>query len=85
MGRASWNITHGKTGNFLEFFPLVNNLFHSKTINSKHFGNGLRTLTRLMGSNNSFSKIIADAFPPWHCVKTHQEAPDQQTEKALAL
>ena len=29
----------------------------------------------------SFSKIIADVFPPWHCVNTHLNSPDQQTDK----
>jgi len=28
------------------------------------------TLTRLMGSNNCFSKILADVFLSWHCVNT---------------
>jgi len=32
-----------------------------------------------MGSNNCFSKIIVDVFPPWHCVNTHLKAPEQQT------
>ena len=27
-----------------------------------------------MGSNNCFSKIIADAIPPWHRVNTHLNA-----------
>jgi len=37
-----------------------------------------------MGSNNCFSKIIADVFPPWRCVKTHLNAPDQPTDKTSA-
>ncbi|MEE6526683.1 hypothetical protein FKM82_027469 [Ascaphus truei] len=47
----------------------------------KLFGNGLITRPRLMGGNNCFAKIIADVFPPWHCVNTHLNAPDQQTAK----
>ncbi|KAL0160075.1 hypothetical protein M9458_043800, partial [Cirrhinus mrigala] len=37
------------------------------------------------GSNNCFSKMIADVLPPWHCVNTHLKAPDQQTAKAYAF
>jgi len=29
------------------------------------------SLPTLMGSNTSFTKIIADGFPPWHCVIKH--------------
>jgi len=32
-----------------------------------------------MGSNNCFSEIIADVFPPWHRVNTHLDAAEQQT------
>ena len=38
-----------------------------------------------MGSNNCLSKIIADVFPPLHCVNTHLNASDQQTEKTSAV
>jgi len=38
-----------------------------------------------MGSNNRFSKIIADVFPLWHCVNTHLNAQDQQTDKTSAF
>jgi len=38
-----------------------------------------------MGCNNCFSKIVADVFPPWHCVNTHLNAPDQQTDKTWAF
>ena len=34
-----------------------------------------------MGSNNCFSKIIADVFPPWHRVNTHLDAAEQQTDQ----
>jgi len=34
-----------------------------------------------MGCNNCFSEIIADVFPPWHCVKTHLNAPEQETAR----
>jgi len=51
----------------------------------KLFGNDLVTLSRLMGSNNCSSKIIADVFPPWHCVSTHLNALDQQTAKTSAF
>jgi len=27
-----------------------------------------------MGSNNRFSEIIADVFPPWHRINTHLDA-----------
>jgi len=37
-----------------------------------------------MGSNR-FSQIISDVFPPWHCVNTHLNAPDQQTVKTSAV
>ena len=45
----------------------------------------LKTLPRFTGSNNCFSMIIADMFPPWHCVNTHLNAPDQQPAKTLAF
>jgi len=32
-----------------------------------------------------FSEIIADVLPPWHCVNTHLNAPDQQTAKTSAF
>ena len=51
----------------------------------KLFGNGLITFPRLLGTNNCFSMIIADVFPPWHCVDTHLNAPDQQTTKTLTF
>lgn len=35
----------------------------------KLFGNSLINLPKL--SNNCSSEIIADAFPPWHCVSTY--------------
>jgi len=38
-----------------------------------------------MDSNNWFSKIIADVFPPWNCVNTHHDAADQQTAKMSAF
>ena len=38
-----------------------------------------------MGSNNSFSTIIAEVFPPWHCVNTHLNAPDRQTAKTSSF
>lgn len=28
---------------------------------------------------DSFSKIIADAFPAWHCANMHLNAPGQET------
>ena len=34
--------------------------------------NGFTALPGLMGSNNYFSSVIADVFPPWHCVNTHE-------------
>ena len=50
-------------------------------MDTKMFGNGLITLPRLMGSTSFFSKIIADVFPPGHCVKAHLNDPDQQSDK----
>ena len=38
-----------------------------------------------MGSNNCFSKIIADVFPPWRRVNTHLNAAEQQTDKTSAF
>ena len=38
-----------------------------------------------MDSNNRFSMITVDVFPPCHCVNTHLNAPDQQTAKTLAF
>jgi len=38
-----------------------------------------------MDRYNCFSKIIADVFPPWHCVITQLNAPDQQTDKTSAF
>ena len=38
-----------------------------------------------MGSNNCFSKIIADVFPPWHRVNTHLNAAEQQTDQTSAF
>ena len=52
---------------------------------SKLLENGIVTPLRLIGSNNYFCKIIADVFPPWHCVNTHLNAPDQQTDKPSAF
>jgi len=49
------------------------------------FGDGLITPPRLMGSNICVSKIIADVFPPWHCVNTHLNLPEQQTDKTFAF
>ena len=45
----------------------------------------LKTLPKLMGRNHFFSMITAYVFPPWHCVNTHLNAPDQQTAKSLAF
>ncbi len=41
--------------------------------------------SQIDGSNNCFSKIIADVLTPWHCVNTHLKAPDQQTAKTSAF
>ena len=38
-----------------------------------------------MASNNCFSKIIADVFPPWHRVNTHLDAAEQQTDRTSAF
>ena len=43
------------------------------------------SLPRLMGSNDCVSKISADVFPPWHCVDTHLNAPEQQTDLTSAF
>jgi len=61
----------------VECFLPLNNLSHCMMMDTKLFGNGLITLLGLVGSNNCFSKIIVDVFPPWNCVDTHLNAPDQ--------
>lgn len=38
-----------------------------------------------MSSNGYFFKIIADTFPPWHCVNTHLNAPNHKTAKTSAF
>ena len=50
-------------------------------MDSNLFGIDLITLHRLIGSNYRLSKIIADVPPPWHCVNTHLNAQDQQTDR----
>jgi len=86
LGWICWDAhsTGTSTGSCLECFPLVNNLPHSRIMDFRLFGNSRITFVRLMGSNNC-SKIIADVFPPWHCVNTHPNAPDQQTNKSSAF
>ena len=37
------------------------------------------TFPFLTSARITFSKIIADVFPPWHCVYTHLHAADLQT------
>jgi len=59
----------------------VLHVFH--LTNSKLFVNDLKTHLRLMSVNNRRSKIIADVFPPLHCVNTHLNASDQQAAKLL--
>ena len=71
--------TPRKIGNYLDCFPLVNILPQWKNKDFKSFGNSSITLP-----NNCVSTIIADIFPPWHCVNTHLNVPDQQTAKTLA-
>jgi len=33
----------------------------------------------------NLENIFYSVFPPWHCVNTHLNAPDQQTAKSFAL
>ena len=49
------------------------------------FENGLIVFPRSMGCNSFFSKVIVDAVPPWHCINTHQNVPDQQIAKKSAF
>ena len=51
-------------------------LSHCRMMDYKLFGNGPITLSRLIGSNYCFSKIIAD---------THLNAPDLQSAKTSAF
>lgn len=50
----------------------------------KLFGNGLIMLHRPMGSNNWFSKVIADLFPQWH-FNTPDQQPDNRQIKWIWL
>lgn len=61
----------GKIGSWLERCPHVNNVFHFRMMDFKLFGNGLITLPRLMGTNNCFSKIIAEVELNLWSVLTH--------------
>ena len=74
-----------KIGNCLRCFPFsVWILFLTAewwTLNCLHV---LTTPPSLMGSNSCFSMIIADVFPPWHCV-AHLNAPDQQNDSMTLL
>lgn len=38
-----------------------------------------------MSHSTCFSKILADVFALWHCVNSHQKAPDQQTVNTWAF
>lgn len=53
----------------LKYFWFVNNLSHWRTLNRSLLGNVFRTLSRLVSSNNCFSKTIANVFPSWHWAK----------------
>jgi len=70
-GELAGTSTPLKINNCPECFPLVNNLCRCRMVDSWLFANYLITPLRLLGSNSCFSKIIADVFPPWHCVNTH--------------
>lgn len=62
--------TPGKTGNSLNCLPLLNSPSCCRMMDFKLFGNGLKTLPRLIGSNNCFLKINAVVFSYWLCDKT---------------
>lgn len=49
------------------------------------FGKGYIILPRLMSHSSRFSKLLADVFALWHCVNSHQKAPDQQTVNTWAF
>lgn len=51
----------------------------------KLFGNSLLIVSRLMDSNNCFSKVIAHVFPLWHGANTHLKTPQRQTVKSPAF
>jgi len=76
--------TSGKIGNYLECFPLVNNLPHCRTISSI-VCKWLYNPSQIDGGHNCFSKIIADVFPPWNWVNTHLNALGQQTAQTSAI
>ena len=71
--------TAGENVNGLESFLRRMRVFFLWTVASKLCGNGLITLSRLRGSNNCFSKIITDIFPPFHCVNTPRSASTVKT------
>jgi len=68
--------THETIANCPECFALVNNRSYCRMMDSKYCENGLIRFPRLMGSS-CFSKIIADVFPPSHCVDTQLNAAEQ--------
>lgn len=38
-----------------------------------------------MGNNSCFSKVLADIFPSWYCVKTHLNTAVLQSPKTSAF
>jgi len=75
LGSFAVSLTFGWTSlkfeNCLQCFPHVNNLSLCRMMDSK--------VWKWPYNNCCFSKIIADVFPPGHCINSHLNAPDQQT------
>ena len=69
----------GRLGNVLNIFPLVNNLSHCITLNSKLFRNGFYNPFRI---DVAYDPV---AFPSWHCVNTQLTVPDQHSARTSAF
>ena len=57
-------------------------LFLSRMMGSKQFKLSLSYPSQIVEQLQLLlCKFIADTFPPWHCVNTHLNSPDKQTDK----
>lgn len=67
--------TPEKTSNYHKYFPL-RNLSHCEMLNSKVFGQGFITLSRLTCRYDRFSKTAAYVIPSkhWYYTKVHKLA-----------
>lgn len=59
----------------------MKNLSHARKMDLKLLENDLITLSRLVGSNNCFYNITANAFHLGHCVSAYLNDPEQQAAK----